>query len=277
MQKVSLLDLPEWGELRRATEDLYEVFSQYPLRANIPCCAHCISDENNAKLHAKPLRELTYDELDIVMANPGTWGEEVDVKHLLPRLFELASLDFAGRPSGIDIVRLSWRIRLEGKGFATWPAAERAAVMSFCLAVLRVSLVTWPSGQGSHDDTPDSVLCAVAQLTDDLAPYLVAWRQLLGRGASLAAVAHLLVLICQREWWQEWWYVPNVYWEDRRQQLQQVRAWVEDPVTASIAQHTLRRAHVSGAEVSARWLDEDPEIVTKALAWLARQAKGIVH
>ena len=60
MQKVSLIDLPEWEGLRRATEDLYEAFSSYPLRVNIPCCSHCMSDEISADEGAHPSRPPPY-------------------------------------------------------------------------------------------------------------------------------------------------------------------------------------------------------------------------
>lgn len=79
MREVSLTDMPEWEALRGATDDLYEAFSPYPLRtrSKIPRCTHCVSDADDAQLRAKPLRELTDDELGIVLHNPGTWGEEV--------------------------------------------------------------------------------------------------------------------------------------------------------------------------------------------------------
>lgn len=278
MREVPLTDAPEWEALRGSTEDLYEAFSPYPLRARaeIPRCTHCVSDEDDARLRAKPLRELTDHELGIVLHNAGTWGEESDVKHFLPRLFELVSLEIAGQPSGLDSAGLGNRIQTVGTAVTAWPASERAALTSFCLAWWRATLATWPSSPLVLDGTAEGVLCAIAQFTDDLAPYLTTWRQSMGTTVSLAPVAHLLVLISQQMTPPSWLtqHEGDVWWEQRRQQWQQVCAWLTDPAAARVAQRTLRRVRAGGAAIDARWFDaEDGADVAPALAWIASQAQ----
>ena len=277
MRDVSLTDLPEWETLRRATDDLYETFSSYPLRARveIPRCTHCVSDEDDARLRAKPLHELTENELGLVLYNPGTWGEEVDVKHFLPRLFELVSLELAGQPNRLDSGALGSRIQTAGYGVAAWPASERSALTSFCLAWWHATVATWPRSPLILDERAEDVLCAIAQFTDDLTPYLTAWCQAIGTTASLAPVAHLLVFIFQQVTPPSWLTRrgPGAWWGQRFQQWQQVRDWFDDSTTAIVVQRTLRRARMQGATIDAQWFDaENADDLAPALEWIAHQA-----
>lgn len=276
MRKVLLRDLPEWEALRRATVDLYEAFAPYPLRSTIPYCAHCLSEAFEAQLRAQPLHDLSAETARTILANPGTWGEEVDFKHFLPRLFELVALDLVGPHSELfcGAEYLGHRVATEGKGFTGWPASERAAVTAYCRAWLHAALATWPSSPLALDETVESVLCAIAQFTDDFASYLAVFEEALGSTASLAPVAHFLVVTCN--------YVltpygaHNAWWESRQESRQQFLAWIEDPATARIAQHTLELAQASGVSIDARSFEAHPKDardVTEALAWIATWAQ----
>src|SRR5689334_4808434 len=82
--------------LQASVENLYTVFARYPL-AEIEHCKCCVTPEENARLSAKPLRELTEADFG---RYPGkaitTWGHDEDYKHFLPRLLELVLTDAGG-------------------------------------------------------------------------------------------------------------------------------------------------------------------------------------
>jgi hypothetical protein len=282
MPKFLQLDRPEWEALRRATGDLYEAFASYPLRTTIPYCTHCLSEAFDAELRAQPLHALRADTAFTILANPGTWGEEVDVKHFLPRLFELVTLAVVDPRSALyyEVESLGHRVATEGKGFTGWPERERAAVTAYCLAWLRAALATWPSSPFALDETVETVLCAIAQFTDDFARYLAVFGEAMGSTASLAPVAHFLVLTCKyvlTPYDPSW--VRNAWWESCQEYWQQLLAWIEDPATARIAQNTLELAQASGVSSDARSFEahtkdsKDASDVAEALEWIATWAQ----
>jgi hypothetical protein len=103
------------------------------------------------------------------------------------------------------------------------------------------------------DETVETVLCAIAQFTDDFAFYLAGFGEAMGSTASLAPVAHFLVLTCKyvlTPYDLSW--VRNAWWEGCQYSWQQLLVWIEDPATARIAQNTLELAHASGVSIDAR-------------------------
>lgn len=121
----------EWGALQAATEALYHVFASYPLRDVIEGCTHCVDASDNALVHSKPLRELSDDDLHIFLSNNAsdTWGDEVDLKHFLPRLLELVSLRVAGQPCLLDAELVGAAIRR--RGYSSWSEAEQQAIIRY--------------------------------------------------------------------------------------------------------------------------------------------------
>lgn len=67
-------------------EALYALFARYPFRAK-RVCSCCFSDAEVAALKKAPLRERQLE--GVVCSLLGTFDNEGDVKHLLPRLLEL--------------------------------------------------------------------------------------------------------------------------------------------------------------------------------------------
>src|SRR5438105_2663647 len=83
----------EREELQEAIEELYGVFVCYPLK-KMYGCDHCVLPEDYERLRAKPLRELTWDEIEkFAHKAMTTWGDVEDFKHFLPRLFELLAYE----------------------------------------------------------------------------------------------------------------------------------------------------------------------------------------
>ncbi len=278
MHTVSIIALPEWEALRTATDALYETFSSYPLRAvaDISRCDHCVTDEDDALLRAKPLRELTAHDLSFVVGNPGTWGEEVDFKHFLPRLFELISLELAGQQTWWDSETLGRRIEHEGNGFMGWPAHERASMTSFCLAWWRAALATWPTKPFVLDDTAETVICSIAQFSDDLMPYLDAWREALESDQSIAPLAHLLVWVCQRVTAPHLGFLGhgiNEWMLDRRAQWGQLSEWTYDLDMAAAALHALQRARARHPDADTQLFNAAGRMeVAAAIDWVASWA-----
>lgn len=208
----------ERAELRRAIERLYETFAIYPLRASMSSCPHCHEPDDEHKLRARPLRELTSDDLAAYAASATlTWGDELDFKHFLPRIFELAATGDLDGPD-LEVVyatpgRAGWR---------AWPIAEQRAVEEYLLASWRVTLAEFPS---THD--AGVVLCAIAQSVTDMRPFLGVWRDAEGQ----APARHLAALL-----WRDGNHLvragslSNAFWSgEQRAQQEQIRDWLRDP------------------------------------------------
>jgi hypothetical protein len=78
---------PEETALRQSIEGLYKAFASYPLAEVIEGCPCCTTESQQTQIHAKPLRELSIDNLDDFARKAlTTWGSADDLKHFLPRL-----------------------------------------------------------------------------------------------------------------------------------------------------------------------------------------------
>src|SRR5438128_985979 len=158
-------------ELRIAIEGLYATFSHYPLRPYVEGCACCVSPEDEARLHSKPLRELTFDDLDdYASAALLTWGDADDFRYFLPRLFELMTFDSIG-PGHSEIVFS----KLRYAGWRTWPEGEQATVESFLSTWWRYVLARCPFTGEPLWTMAGEDLCSIAQTFDDLGPFLMIW------------------------------------------------------------------------------------------------------
>ena len=81
------------NRLNTAIKNLYHVFSRYPGKSDMDG-SPVYSDlaKWNQALFAKPLRELTEDDLSKFVGSVMlTWGDVDDFKHFLPRIFELTA------------------------------------------------------------------------------------------------------------------------------------------------------------------------------------------
>src|SRR5215217_3970660 len=82
--------------LTEATERLYHTFAPYPLRPVIAACPHCVEAgtiprADRDAMRRAPLRALDAEHLRRYATSAlTTWGDDVDFRHFLPRLLELA-------------------------------------------------------------------------------------------------------------------------------------------------------------------------------------------
>lgn len=125
--------------LQQAVENLYIVFSAYPL-SSLEGCPCCVSAADKEKVIHRPLRELTEDDLGRYAGKAmTTWGTVEDFKHFLPRLFELTAAFQAPYEEYVIFNKLEyghWR---------TWPLTEIDAIEQYFLALWDVVLgsETW--------------------------------------------------------------------------------------------------------------------------------------
>ncbi|MBB5867335.1 hypothetical protein F4553_000714 [Allocatelliglobosispora scoriae] len=210
--------------LRPAIEQLYRVFAAYPLRDAIAGCPCCTSDLDQRDLHTAPLRDLTVDHLrHFAFSALFTFGDLADLKHFLPRLFELAALESFHGP---DLESLYGRLTYGG--LPSWPAHEVAAVRAFTAAHWDAALA------GQTASSADEVLCGALLIGEEPEPYLRRW------GTSAAHTEELLSFlrtntgaIIDRRMLQNAYYGQGTLAAQQR-----VVAWLLDParVTAFTAE-----------------------------------------
>jgi hypothetical protein len=206
-------------ELQSAIDSLYATFSHYPLPEFTDPCLHCHTLEDEAKLHARPLRELDEENLrDYMWDGLVVWGDVDTFKHLLPRLFEL----YVSTPEAnykLIEPEILFRKFWHGK-WRTWPAEEQAAVERFLHAMWK-QLLNDPHAELEINDV-EEWLCTIAQCEDDLHPYLNEWIDDNRISASVALSSFLLTsaIVQTKDTGR------NAFWGDRDAQYAQLKQWV---------------------------------------------------
>jgi hypothetical protein len=205
-------------ELASAIERLYEVFKAYKPPAQPAFCRHCVSEAEDAVLHAKPLRHLSFKELSRYSFKAiSTWGTVEQFKYLLPRLFELLVQNGFNYDPEILFKKPRYG------NLASWPHAEQEALNAYCHVLWRHSLEHHPL----PDYLPafasiDECLCSIGQILDDLTPLLNTWAS----DGGAAATKHLTDFAdenasCLREKRR----LCDAFWDGRQAQMQQVAEW----------------------------------------------------
>lgn len=238
----------ETRALRQAIDDLYPAFAQYPLPRWTDPCLHCHDREEELRLHAKPLRELTTEDLDpYVWSALLTWGSVDTFKHLLPRILELtADYQWTINP---EIVLAGLRY---GE-WRTWPGEEQASVSAYLMAVWQAVL-----SDESFIIPVDEWLCAVGQAVDDLGPFLEAWYTN-SHASSRYQLAKFIFgnfnkigtrgrLVGER-------------WSDRREQMAQVIDWLLRPSVSEILEQA--------------FFEHSSEPESENLSWAVDQLAGL--
>ncbi len=119
-------------------QELYAVFSRYPLRAKVDGCPCCVTGAQQEALHSKHLQNLSSADLDrYVFKAMTTWGDDQDFRHFLPRILDLQS---CGNPWYASLLI----DKLQYGRWRTWPSDEQAAIAAFLMFYWRDLL-----GEGS--------------------------------------------------------------------------------------------------------------------------------
>jgi hypothetical protein len=127
-------------ELTHNINSLYNVFKPYTILGNLRdrSCDCCVNDEEIKTLLSKPLRVLSTDDIYHFMTSAmTTFGDIVDYKHFLPRIFELMIESDDVMDDFLTFEKLNYAKWLE------WPKNEVDAIQSFINTFLIFSL-----GQG---------------------------------------------------------------------------------------------------------------------------------
>lgn len=203
-------------ELHDAVNGLYEAFARRPLRDWTDPCLHCCATvEEEAALHAAPLRDLPVEVVRNYAAHAmTTWGDASDFAHFLPRIFEIVAMSDFNWPD-IEVVFSALR-RAEWRG---WSADEQRAVERYLMAKWRSTLDASAPIQSAEE-----VLCAIGQAVDDLSAYLEVWERADGDNPTRQLVELIL-----------WSWRPiknrlsNAFWDERNDQMHQVIGWLQSP------------------------------------------------
>lgn len=212
-------------DLRDAIEGLYSAFAGYPLPKNTDPCWHCHSEDDEKKIHMKPLRDLEVEDLreyacDALLV----WGDENTFKHLLPRIFEL----FLTIPNPtlqlIDGEILFSKFR-HGM-WRAWPEAEQNAVEHFLHAIWAHALES-PQCDDHNLDT-EAWLCMIAQCEDKLEPYLRYWiaDDRLPASLALSSLIRISAVTHSKKAGR------NPFWDGRDAQYAELQRWVRSPEVA---------------------------------------------
>ncbi|MEV7012638.1 hypothetical protein [Streptosporangium sp. NPDC051022] len=152
-----------------ALDDLYAVFSRYPLPARTDVCDHCVSPESVQAARAVPLRMLTASALSSYASHAvSTWGDFEEFKHYLPRLLELLILEELDGFHAVTVMR--W----VGAGWQSLSQVEQEAVVAVVDAWWRWTLHDYPRDV----DVMVMIEIIADDLDLDLAPYLAEWETL---------------------------------------------------------------------------------------------------
>lgn len=220
--------------LKGSIDGLYEAFSAYPLSDFTDPCLCCHTLEDEAKLHAAPLRQLSAADLENYAYDALlVWGSVSDFKHFLPRLFELYFSETEPQFEFLDPEILFSKLR-HGR-WLTWHAQEQSAVRQLLQSLWHEILGNPPPSE-SYTDV-QSWLCSIAQAEDDLNPYLKAWLEDPRTSASLALSSMLLSDTGR-----------NAFWDQRDPQYAQLQDWQSSEGVVT----KLQRALASAESVSAK-------------------------
>lgn len=214
------MPVPQTTNLTRATDGLYAVFVRYPPVRHAADCSHCARNPGWAETYARPIRQLAaYDltGLALTVVIPG--GDVEELKHFLPRLFELQ----ATGELAVDPEALFFTLTLGG--WRSWPGAEVAALDRWLRAYWQAVLSDVALLSAFEVERG---LCAIAQAADDLRAYLNTWRS----SSPSPGPTHLAnFVIATNDARTKRGRLRDPYWDNRPDQLHQVIAWLADPVT----------------------------------------------
>lgn len=192
-----------------AVETLYDVFSVYPLAQKVEGCPCCVSAEDEAALHIRPLRRLTGDDLSRYLLKAlTTWGDADDFRHFLPRLLEIAA---ETRNYDVDMEAIT--SKLEYAKWQQWPEREQQAVRLYLSALWRFVLTLPP-----EEVLLDEYLGAIGQAEEDLAHYLKLWQNTV----TDAAFTQLAIFFDSQ---LDLHKSKLTNWSGRREQVTQVIDW----------------------------------------------------
>jgi hypothetical protein len=228
-------------ELSQAIETLYLVFAKYPLTM-VEGCGCCVIPEHNERIHSKPLRQLTTNDLKHYRWKAmTTWGDVTDFKHFLPRLLELYSADWLDE----DFFMLA--SKLNYGQWRDWPTVEQPAIEAYLLDL-------WKDCRTKRLNNVVEVITTISELVFDLSSYLNAWQQAIEFSPAIENLVMFINYITVRDG-----QVRDMH----RDQSDQIIQWLQTPalhqlLEAKFFQYTDNdvdlSTYISAALDRIRWL-----------------------
>lgn len=143
---------------------LYAAFAAQPRPAAIEACPHCRDPAEFAPILTSPLHLLADELVGRFLSCSGTVGTAADRQWLAPRVIELV---VTGQSRHLDVEQTLRA--LAHADWATWPAAQRAAVLDVLGAFWETTLATYPAPYRAGD------LLGGLSALGPVAPYLAVW------------------------------------------------------------------------------------------------------
>lgn len=198
----------------KVIENLYQTFACYPLDTQMDACSCCVRESQQDYLRSTPLRQLL-DMSDYSFNAISTWGSTQDFKHFLPRIFELCVVREGNRWPDIEVIFGKLLTEHDDGDWRNWPTAEQLAIRDYFRAGWRSLL-----NQEIPQDEPDSWLCGMARIGEDLQFYLDYWIN----ARSLPAYEHLNKFACRQ-------IFDGSFWDAVPRANIQFLAWLVSPIT----------------------------------------------
>ncbi|MEU8799281.1 hypothetical protein [Spirillospora sp. NPDC048819] len=193
--------------------DLYAAFADVARPAELHGCPCCVASDEGRPLLARPLRDLTAEDLARYAAKAlSTWGGPEDFRYFAPRLLELAADDAFGYRLDAEVIF----IKLGEAGWRDWP--QREAIVDFFHAFWTRTLAAFPARP-----SVGTALCALGGAGADMGPLLDEWGTL----TSEQAIRHLHEFVSLDMVWRHGRpRLSNAFWDTSSRPSRQVIAWL---------------------------------------------------
>lgn len=223
--------------LNEAIENLYAIFARYGLHAPVRGCDCCVLPEDIARIQARPLRKLNAIDLEKYAHKAlTTWGEVNDLKHFLPRLFELAGHQLL--QGGRDFDEPILFSKLAYGEWHTWPEPEQRSLRDFMFALWQEAL--------KEERNVDDILTAIGVTKTPLEPFLDEWLQ----STSKFAVKNLISFGQDSlQYLTQQGSLKNYLWNDVPAQSQTLKHWLlAEPTLQHIEKYAIENTEDPVAE-----------------------------
>ena len=128
-------------------ERLYAAFKNVPKPHHVEGCPCCTSEGEFRNLLAKPLRDITPDELGRYASKAlTTVGTEDDFHYFIPRILEVCATEFGWWPEPAIVLK-----RMQMAAWKNWPREQTSAVRAFLWANFQRVLGQEESGPDLND------------------------------------------------------------------------------------------------------------------------------
>lgn len=203
----------------------YATFASYRIGSSMIVRRDDVHPEDVAAL-AVPVATVAPEVIDVWLPHAATtWGDEGDLRALLPRVLELLAHGALATPPEVAFAKL--RFVEAGR----WPMEERAAIEDVVTAMWIATLVRHPARIGLP---AWRLLVAIAELGGEVSPFLDDWMLILGSDTTdpTAARWHLQELADRAERAvADDEGLRSLFWSDRPDEAARLQRWLESPLT----------------------------------------------